>query len=60
LIDHHIQRVLTKGGKVKNAFEGKENLKKWVNKYGSQIEILPGGGITHENYQELVLFTGVS
>lgn len=42
--------MLTKGGKVKNAFEGIDNIKEWIEKYGDKIEILPGGGITNDNY----------
>jgi copper homeostasis protein len=49
--------VLTSGGK-KSAVEGKENLKKLVQKYNDQIEILIGGGVRSENILELKEFTG--
>lgn len=49
--------VLTSGGK-KSAMEGKDNLKKLVQKYADTIEILIGGGVRSENIAELKEFTG--
>ena len=57
LIKLGFKTVLTSGGK-KSAMEGKENLKKLVEKYGNQIEILIGGGVRSENIEELKKFTG--
>ena len=59
LIELKFNRILTKGGNYKNAFDGAENLKqliKWANK---QIIIMPGAGITSENYKEISVKLGV-
>lgn len=57
LIKLGFKTVLTSGGK-KSAVEGKENLKKLIQKYSDQIEILIGGGVRSENIAELKEFTG--
>lgn len=57
LIRLGFKSVLTSGGKS-SATEGKENLKKLVDKYSSQIEILIGGGVRSQNISELKKFTG--
>lgn len=57
LIRLGFKSVLTSGGKS-SAMEGKENLKKLVDKYSSQIEILIGGGVRSQNISELKKFTG--
>ena len=57
LIKLGFKTVLTSGGK-KSAVEGKENLKKLVQKYSDKIEILIGGGVRSENLAELKEFTG--
>lgn len=57
LIRLGFKTVLTSGGK-KSAVEGKENLKKLIQKYADKIEILIGGGVRSENLAELKEFTG--
>lgn len=56
LIDIGFKAVLTSGGKS-SAMEGKENLRNLIEKYGSQIEILIGGGVRSGNITELKNFT---
>ncbi len=56
LIKLGFKTVLTSGGK-KSAMDGKENLKKLIEKYSGQIEILIGGGVRSENIQVLKDFT---
>ncbi|MCG7281993.1 copper homeostasis protein CutC [Chryseobacterium taklimakanense] len=56
LIDIGFKAVLTSGGKS-SAMEGKENLRNLIEKYGSQIEILIGGGVRSGNILELKNFT---
>lgn len=56
LIDIGFKAVLTSGGKS-SAMEGKENLRNLIEKYGSQIEILVGGGVRSGNISELKNFT---
>jgi copper homeostasis protein len=51
-------RILTSGQKT-TAIEGAENIKRMVQQAGDRIIILAGSGITPENYQQLVKFTGV-
>ena len=57
LIELGCNRILTKGGK-KNAFEGKENIKKYIQYANDRIIIMPGKSITNENYKDLVKETG--
>lgn len=56
LIDIGFKAVLTSGGKS-SAMEGKENLRNLIEKYGSQFEILIGGGERSGNIAELKNFT---
>lgn len=56
LIGIGFKTVLTSGGKS-SAMEGKENLRNLIEKYGSQIEILVGGGVRSGNISELKNFT---
>lgn len=56
LIDIGFKAVLTSGGKS-SAMEGKENLRNLIEKYGSQFEILIGGGVRSGNIAELKNFT---
>jgi len=51
-------RILTSGQKP-TALEGAENIKLMVKQAAERIIILVGSGITMENYQKLVKFTGV-
>ena len=57
LINLGCNRILTKGCK-KNAFEGKVNIKKYIQYAKDRITIMPGKSITNENYEKLVLETG--
>lgn len=50
IIDLGFERILTSGGKPK-AEKGLEKLKSLNNKFGNQISIMPGSGISHENIQ---------
>ncbi|NDV69425.1 copper homeostasis protein CutC [Dysgonomonas sp. 25] len=52
------ERILTSGGK-KTALEGKEVIKQLIEKAAGRISIMPGGGITENNIQELVEYTGL-
>jgi copper homeostasis protein len=54
-----VNRVLTSGGAAR-AEEGIELLKKLVEAATGQIEILPGGGINHENCRRIIELTGAS
>lgn len=47
------KRILTSGGKS-NALEGIDVLKDCQNTFGEKIIIIPGGGIRHNNLQELI------
>ena len=57
LIELGIDRVLTKGCDT-NAFDGKVIIRKLIVQSRGRMTILPGGGITQENFQEIVDFTG--
>ncbi len=52
-----VDRILTSGQK-NTAWEGKELIKKLVEKAGSNLSIMPGAGINEINIGELVTFTG--
>ena len=56
LINLGINRILTKGCK-QNSFQGKDNLKKYIEFADNRIIIIPGKGITNENYKEIVTYT---
>ena len=58
LINLGVTRVLTKGF-AHNAIEGKDNIKKLVEWAKDRIIIMAGGGVTNENYKELVKYTGI-
>lgn len=59
LIELRVDRILTKGCKTK-AFDGVEIIKRLVDKSKGRIEILPGGGVTKDNFMDLAEKTGVS
>ena len=46
------ERILTSGGK-KTALQGIDNISKLVEEVGDKIIIMPGGGITEENMEEI-------
>ncbi|MBA2133964.1 copper homeostasis protein CutC [Capillibacterium thermochitinicola] len=58
LIACGIHRVLTKGGPG-TALANRETIKALVKQAGDRIVILAGGGVTRENYEQLVEYTGV-
>ena len=58
LVNLGVNRILTKGGKS-SAIEGKEILKELVIYSNGRIIILPGGGITKENYRMLYDYLGI-
>ena len=55
LINLGFNRILTKGCK-ENAFQGKNNIKKYLEYANNRIIIMPGKGITNSNFNELVEF----
>ncbi|MBK2125441.1 copper homeostasis protein CutC [Fangia hongkongensis] len=57
-IELGVTRILTSGGE-KTAMEGVNNLKEAAERYGSDIEIMAGSGISYDNIQS-VLKSGVS
>lgn len=57
LVNLGIDRILTKGGN-ENALSGKENLKSLVKYSNNRISIVPGKGVTKENRQFILDFTG--
>ena len=57
LVELGINRILTKGGKSP-AMENLDNLKELVDYAEERIIILPGGGVTKDNYMEIVKHTG--
>lgn len=58
LIAYGIDCVLTKGGPG-TALENRETLKALVEQAEDRIVILAGGGVTKDNYQQIVAETGV-
>ncbi|MFO8069019.1 MAG: copper homeostasis protein CutC [Alkalibacterium sp.] len=52
LIEAGCTRLLTRGGTSGSALQHKEVINALIERAGPQIEILPGGGITHENLAE--------
>ena len=57
LVDLKIDRVLTKGG-AENAIAGKECIKELIEYAKNRIIIMPGGGVTKHNYEDLSKYTG--
>jgi copper homeostasis protein len=57
LIELGFTRVLS-SGQAENAFEGRHLLKKWVAQSEGRIAVMPGGGITAQNIQAILEFTG--
>lgn len=56
LINLGINRILTKGCKF-NCFQGKDNIKKYLEYANHRIIIMAGKGITNENYMDIVKYT---
>lgn len=59
LVSLKVDRILTKGGKV-NALEGKDELKALVQYANGRITIMPGKGVTKENRQYILDYTGAT
>ncbi|WP_035287745.1 copper homeostasis protein CutC [Clostridium sp. KNHs214] len=59
LVSLQVDRILTKGGKV-NALEGKDELKALVQYANGRITIMPGKGVTKENRQYILDYTGAT
>lgn len=57
LIDLGVDRILTSGGE-ETAIRGQSTIAKLQSKFGQQIEILPGSGISSQNVVELLQQTG--
>lgn len=57
LIELGVKRILTTGG-TGNAITGKEELKKFIDYSHGRIIILPGGGVTKDNYMLLKEYLG--
>jgi copper homeostasis protein len=58
IISLGFERVLTSGG-YKTVDEGKDVLKSLQEKYGSQIKIMPGSGVTAQNAKSIIEYCGV-
>jgi len=54
-----VDRVLTSGQRT-GALEGKETIRKLKEQAGDRIIIMPGGGVSEDNIEELVSSTGCS
>jgi copper homeostasis protein len=52
------ERILTSGGK-RDVSAGKEVIKNLQEKYGTKIIIMPGSGVTPDNANQLINYTGV-
>jgi copper homeostasis protein len=53
LIAQGVTRILTHGGRTGTVFENEEWLREMIAYANGRIEILIGGGVTSENYEEL-------
>ncbi|CCI84944.1 copper homeostasis protein CutC [Lactobacillus pasteurii] len=55
-----VKRILTHGGALNtNILDNADNLRELIAHAKGKIDILPGGGITAENYQEVIAALGV-
>lgn len=52
-----VDRILTKGGR-ENALKNRDEIKRLIEYAANRITILPGGGITKQNYKEFVKCVG--
>lgn len=57
LIKIGVDRILTKGGSI-SATEGKETIKKLIERSNGRIVILPGGDLTKNNYEDFSNYVG--
>ncbi|CCI87581.1 copper homeostasis protein CutC [Lactobacillus gigeriorum] len=61
LVEHDVTRILTHGGPLgTDILDNSVRLKKLISATDGKIEILPGGGITVENYERIALELGVT
>ena len=58
IIELGFNHILTSGGE-KTAHEGKDILKKLIEQADNKVIIMPGGGITEDNINELAKYTGL-
>lgn len=56
LIDMGFNRILTKGGNTA-AINNIDSIKEIINNFGDKIEILVGGSVTKDNFEEIALLT---
>lgn len=59
LINMGFNRILTKGGKAP-AIQNIDSLKNIIKKYGDKIELLIGGSVTKDNYNEIISLTSAT
>ena len=57
LAERGFSRILS-SGQAANAWEGREQLKEWVELAKDSIKIMPGAGVNAANIRELAAFTG--
>ncbi len=63
LVEHDVTRILTHGGPLgtdTDILDNSARLKKLISATDDKIEILPGGGITVENYERIATKLGVT
>lgn len=61
LVEHDVTRILTHGGPLgTDILDNSVRLKKLISASDGKIEILPGGGITLENYERIATELGVT
>ena len=61
LVEHDVTRILTHGGPLgTDILDNSIRLKKLISATDGKIEILPGGGITVENYERIASELGVT
>ncbi|GAA0358272.1 copper homeostasis protein CutC [Alkalibacterium iburiense] len=53
LVDKGVTRILTRGGKEGSALDNSESINRTIRWANDRIQILPGGGVTHDNLPEL-------
>jgi copper homeostasis protein len=62
LAEKGVKRILTRGSPAgtSSAWDNREKIKTCIVEAAGAIEILPGGGVTKDNYRELCAFLGTS
>ncbi|MGL6125026.1 MAG: copper homeostasis protein CutC [Metamycoplasmataceae bacterium] len=59
LIELGFNRVLTKGGNSP-AIQNINSIKEIISEFSNQIEIIVGGSVTKDNFEEIILLTGAT